>query len=1367
MTLEQRRELERKLLATATRKRSAAAVRPLPEAEGPVPVSLAQRRLYFFYELRPHSPLYHSSACFELVGSCDVEALARAVDGLLARHDILRTRLVKDADGVPLQHVDAPDARSRLSLVPRPAGLTDEAWESEARRQLTAFVNRPFALERDWPIRISWWALDERRSIIAVSLHHIASDGRSIEVLLRDLERMYAHATGATDTPPAPLAVQYADFSRWQQSQLEGESWKNQLDYWENRLSGLPDALDIPMDRPRSASQSFRGNAVEITVPEDVAQRVHRFSAQQKCTAFTTLMAAFHVLLHRYSGEDSLAVGTPVSGRGRPEHQDLIGFFVNTLAIRADFRPEATFVDIVRQIRDEVLEGLDRQDVPFDLVVNRLGLGRRLSHNPVFQHTFQYNAGGAAELTLRGLECRRVWPQPQASDFDLSMYINETAGGLTGWLSYSTDLFTADTAQRVVRHFVTLLDELLTRPELPVAHARFLAADERLELLGELAGGPRTEVPRRSLHDCVAEQARLRPHAPAVMYGDESLSYADLWDRSGRLAAELRGRGVGPGDVVALLLPPSPAVSVAVVGVLRAGAAYLGVDPRFTGAWVDHALADSGARLVVTTRELRSRGGGLPVLLLDARRGESPGEHAGAPVPVDAAQAAPRRHDLAYVVYTGGSTGRPKGVMIEHGCLESFIEHGIAPLAMRAEDRVLQFSSLSFDASVEELVAAFATGAALVVKDERFDLSPARFTEWCRQRRVTVLDLPTAYWHELVDAGASAALAACPDLRLVCIGGEAAAPDRVRRWQAEAGSRVRLLNGYGPSECTITATWTDLTETEIGDTVPVGRPVGNLRAYVLDANGEPVVRGGVGELCLAGPSVARGYLGRGDLTAAAFTPDPYGTVPGERLYRTGDRARFLPDGTIALLGRLDDQMKFRGYRIEPGDIEAALRTHPQVREAVVRLRTDQGGERRLVAYVVPSDPRRPGMLPDDMRRHLAGRLPGYMVPSALVEVADIPRTPSGKLDAARLPQPPRTATEPRRVTPPRDETERTLCRLWQELLGRENAGIEDDFFLLGGHSLLAVQLVHRIEQECGVALSVSALFPSATPERIAELLRGRGHHPASTGTALLRDDPEGRLTVLVHPVGGDITCYLPLSRALPAPASVLGLRSPALDGGDLLRDRRDLPELAVVYADLLEACRAEPSVFAGWSLGGVMALEVAREWRRRHGRALPVVLIDTAPPEPVPSGCWDEDRTFAAFARDIGSVLGVEVPDTSRLGRDERVQALHDCLADSGRISPGSADESVGRRYEVFREHLRLAAAYRPRPYDGPMTLMYAAGRPDAAEVVAAWRAVATSGLRAEPLPGDHYTLMTQELAARVAGCWPLSVNDRERATHG
>ncbi|MFD0392368.1 thioesterase domain-containing protein [Streptomyces nogalater] len=310
-----------------------------------------------------------------------------------------------------------------------------------------------------------------------------------------------------------------------------------------------------------------------------------------------------------------------------------------------------------------------------------------------------------------------------------------------------------------------------------------------------------------------------------------------------------------------------------------------------------------------------------------------------------------------------------------------------------------------------------------------------------------------------------------------------------------------------------------------------------------------------------------------------------------------------------------------------------------------------------------------------------------------------------------------------------------------------------------------MQLVHRIEQECGVALSVSALFPSATPERIAELLRGRGHHPASTGTALLRDDPEGSLCWCIR-----WAVTSPATSPVPGPAraaSVLGLRSPALDGGDLLRDRRDLPELAVVYADLLEACRAEPSVFAGWSLGGVMALEVAREWRRRHGRALPVVLIDTAPPEPVPSGCWDEDRTFAAFARDIGSVLGVEVPDTSRLGRDERVQALHDCLADSGRISPGSADESVGRRYEVFREHLRLAAAYRPRPYDGPMTLMYAAGRPDAAEVVAAWRAVATSGLRAEPLPGDHYTLMTQELAARVAGCWPLSVNDRERATHG
>lgn len=1373
MGLDQRRALEEKLLAAAARKRSAKPADVLPEAHGPVPVSLAQRRLWFFYRIRPHSSLYQSSACFELLGPCDREALAAAVNALLSRHDVLRTRLVEGADGVPLQYVDAPGEAERTTLVPRPEGLSGPAWETEARRQLSEFVTQPFSLDREWPIRVSWWDLGATRSIVAVSLHHIVSDGRSIDVLLRDLQHLYAREVGARDDGPAPLPAQYAQFSRWQHRQAGTKGWKSQIDYWKEQLSGLPGSVWIPLDGSRSAHQSFRGNAVRVDLPEPLAERVRRFSAERSSTVFITLMAAFQVLLHRYSGEESLAVGTPVAGRGRKEFQDLIGFFVNTLAIRADFGPEVSFVELVRQVRGALLDGLEKQDVPFDVIVNELGLERQLSHNPVFQHTFQYNAEGASELDLHGLECRRVWPQPQASDFDLSMYINETPDGMAGWLSYSTDLFSEETARRVARHYVALLEELLRFPQLPVRRAGFLSSDERAELFGDLAGGPRTEVPRRSLHTCVAEQALARPDAVAVVCGDENLTYAELWERAGWLAERLRRRGVGRGDVVALMLPASTAVSVAVVAVLRAGAGYLGVDPRFTGAWVDHALADSGARYVITTEELRPRAKLLPALLVDPHRGiavAEPGEG------TDLAEV--REHelpyapgDMAYVVYTGGSTGRPKGVVIEHGCLESFIEHGIVPMGVTAADRVLQFSSISFDASVEELAAAFATGAALVVKDETFDLSPTRFAAWCRERRVTVLDLPTAYWHELVDAGASAALDACPDLRVLCIGGEGAAPDRVRRWQAEAGPRIRLLNGYGPSECTITATWMDLTEAEIQDAVPIGRPVGNLRAYVLDADGEPVARGSAGELCLSGPSVARGYLGRGDLTAASFAPDPYSEQPGDRLYRTGDRARFLPDGTLALLGRLDQQIKFRGYRIEPGDIEATLRTHPEVHDALVRLRADDGGERRLVAYVVTdgTDTGGPGGLEDELRRHLAARLPGYMVPSAVVALAEIPRTPSGKLAADRLPAPPRASADRARRTPPRDDLERTLCGLWQQLLGLDEVGIEDDFFLLGGHSLLAVQLVHRIEQECAVAMSVSVLFPSATPERVARLVRGRGELTTAGTVALLRDDEPGVLTVLAHPVGGDVTCYLPLARALPTPASVLALRSPGLEG-DLgrLRDLRDLAGLAALYADELEARGAAPHVFAGWSLGGLVALELAREWQRRHGTALPVVAIDSTPRgERPPAGGWDEAQTFAAFARDIGRILGVDVPDTTRLTAPERMRALHDCLADAGHIAPGSIERSVGPRYEVFREHLRLGAAYEPRPYDGPVTLLVAERRPDARQVVEEWRAVAGAGLRTEPLPADHYALMTEAHAHSVAGLWPHPVNEPERNTHG
>lgn len=1346
LTMAQRRSLEEKLLRKAASRRRVADEPTPRSADAVVPLAPIQRRLWFFHELIPDEPLYNSPFCFWFDGPLDVEALVEALATVVDRHEQLRTTIGVGESGAPVQLVH-PDARldvtvADLGQVPpgRRRTVAEERFAEESRRT--------FDLTCETPVRARILRFDERTHALGVFLHHIASDGRSLNILVEELEAGYrAYRAGVKpDLPELPL--QYADFAIWQDRQQATPAWQAEIEYWRERLDGIPPAIGLPFDRPREQKQGVRGDMLEVEIALDLAARVRALAARHNATESMVLLAAYHTLLYRYSGDRSVAVGIPVSGRNHAKLENLIGFFVNSLPIRLDFDQSVGFSALVDRARDAVIGAMDHQTVPFDVVAGAVTHSRDLGHNPIFQTMLQLNPAGLTSLRLDGVSCARIIPAMGTSDFDISVYFTSMPDGrVHGLFEYSTDLFDRATVSRLAHHYVTLLEALVTEPHTPVAAIPLLSSQEHAQAVERWSGPGERPVPRTYYHEYVAAYAATRPDAVAVECGNDRLTYGELDALTSRIARRLRGRGVGPEAVVAIVMDSSIDTVVALLAVLKAGGTFLCVDPRYPDAWREYVLADSGAGLGITSAGLELPMNGVPALVLEDLIGARDDVEPDAVPPGGPMDG----HQAACVIYTGGSTGRPKGVVLEHRNLANYVAHSFTLLGVTEADRCLQFSSPSFDAYIEEVGFALSTGATLVIRDRDFDLSANGFAEWVRDRRISVISLPTSYWHELIDADAGPPLAANDTLRLVAIGGEAASSDRVRRWRREVGDAIRLYNGYAPCECTVTSSWQELTGADDGAEVPIGRPVNNCRMYVLDEFGNPVGVGITGELHIGGAGVTRGYAGRADLTARAFRPDPFAHEPGSRLYRTGDRARCRADGTFVLTGRVDQQIKLRGYRIEPGDVEVTLREHPLVRDALVRAHGD-GAERRLVAYVV-ADRAGPGTPPanvlvEEVRDHVADRLPDYMAPAAFVLLEALPRTPSGKLDAGRLPDPDPVDRAGGR-TQPRDGLELRLLLMWRELLCTE-VGTRDDFFGHGGHSLLAVQLVHRIERELGRSIPVSALFPHATVERIARLVRDGDLAPRS----LVRLSGSGQApsTLFIHSVGGDVVSYLTLARHWPKTMAFDAVRAPALDGGEPLTD---IASAAAAYWALATADAAgPPRTFGGWSMGGVIALEIARLAELGHGVAAPVVAIDSVlrhRDTPETRDRSDEALRWA-FAADLARSLRVAgVPERTASDGEDPLKALVRELISEGLLPATSGFDWVERRREVFAAHLAASVAYRPRPYAGRVLLLLAEGRPDAGQVVRDWEAVAEGGLTVHALPADHYSIVTDPVAAQVA----------------
>jgi amino acid adenylation domain-containing protein/non-ribosomal peptide synthase protein (TIGR01720 family) len=1062
-----------------------------------------QQALWFLHRLAPESAAYHIAVALKLHGACDTAALRRVFQRLTERHAALRTTFPAVA-GQPVQQV--AEQQEVYFLTEDAAHWSDATLAARLRAE----TERPFDLERGPLLRVTLLKRAAHEHVLHLVAHHIIADFWSLAVLMHELGSLYrAETTGASvELPDAstPLTV----FAARQRALLASDAGAQHLAYWQQQLAGDLPVLELPTDRPRPPVQTYAGATLHLRLSPELTDRLKALSRAHGATLYMTLLAAFQTLLYRHTGQDDLLIGTPTSGRNSVETAGGVGYFVNPVVLRAPLSGRLTFAEFLAGVRRTVLAAFAHQDYPFDLLVKHLQPQRDPSRSPLFQAMFTLQRAhlltdeglaafalgtAGARLELGGLKFESMALAQPVAQFDLALTMAEVGGELAAAFEYNTDLFDAATIARLSERFHVLLAALAADPQQRLDHLAILTPHERRQLLDEWSA-PAASVNQPTdaplVHELFAQQAARASQQTAVRVGDAELSYAELDARANQLAHTLRARGVGPDVPVGLCVNRSSEMLVGMLAVLKAGGAYVPLDPAYPAERLAYMLADSGARVLLTEAALAaaSPAHDAEVIRLDA---DWP---AIAQARTDAPQVRVAPANLAYVIYTSGSTGRPKGVMVSHGSLASYTQIAARQYETGAHDRVLQFASYSFDASAEEIYPALITGATLVHCPPAAQSAHAAFIAFCRAEAITVLDLPTAFWHELAAALTPDDWAQLPHLRLVIIGGEQAQREPLRAWHERTGGRIRLVNTYGPTETTIVATSCDLSRPPAAndDNVPIGRPIPHARAYVLSAAREPVPAGVRGELYIGGAGLARGYLNGPDLTAERFSPDPFATVPGARLYQTGDLARFRADGQIEFLGRADDQVKVRGYRIELGEIEAALRQHARVAAAVVGAHTE-GRQTRLIAYVVPRGDAQPTTR--ELREFLAARLPAHMLPAAFVTLAELPLTPSGKLDRRALPAPEMMRAAPAEsFVAPHSAAERQLCAIWADILKVERVGLNDNFFELGGDSILSILMIARAQQ-AGIHIAPRQVFEHPT---VAGLLRvaGQTAHPVAT-----------------------------------------------------------------------------------------------------------------------------------------------------------------------------------------------------------------------------------------------------------------------------
>ena len=1024
-----------------------------------IPLSFAQERLWFIDKLEG-SVQYHIPAVLQLRGQLNIEALSYAIQQIINRHEVLRT-VIQEKDGKASQYINAEDGW-QLNTEDGTAYLNDDAG---LQRYIQQLIEQPFDLSKDYMIRANLLTLSGQVHVLVVTLHHIASDGWSTAIMVRELVELYNSFEKGRKNILPPLDIQYADFAAWQRKYLQGELLDQKLAYWKNKLQGV-ETLQLPIDYDRPLIQSTKGDAINFDIDKGLAEQLLQLCQQQGTTLFMTLLAAFNVLLNRYSGQDDICVGTPIAGRDQQEAEALIGFFINSLALRNDLGKDMSFADFLKEVKTTTLEAYDHKELPFEKVVEAVVAERNLSRSPIFQVMFiLQNLPPVPQLKLGEVELAQLNFDNFTSKYDLAFVIVETGNGLQGTIRYCTDLFKEATIVRLSNHFKNLLAGIVKDPQQRIRLLPMISPEEQYQLLGAFNDTSADYPKNKTILDLFTAQVLAASSAPAVVFGNENLSYSQLDERSNQLAHFLQAKGVTEGALVALGIDRSIEMIVGIIGILKAGAAYVPIDISYPPERIQFMLEDTAVEIMLTADAVQERisaSGQLQKICLDTQWDEI-NSYSGTDV-----QTSIDTNSKAYIIYTSGSTGKPKGVIVGHGGVVNLAFNQAAALRLTPKTTTLQFASIGFDASCYEIFNTLLSGGRLVISKKEDLLTAESFETCINNNQVDLAVLPPSFLHVVKDS------LGC--LKTIVSAGEALKAGIARDIQSKG---IRLINAYGPTENTVCTSLTDEPVLK-NDLVVIGKPIANVQVCIMNQFNQLSPVGVPGELCIGGSQLAQGYLNRPDLTAEKFIINPFDTSGHSKLYRSGDLTRWLPDGNIEYLGRIDDQVKLRGYRIELGEIENSVLQSGLASEAVVLLREDTPGNRRLVSYVVPAA----AYDREVLTAYLEARLPDYMIPSVWVKIERLPITPNGKVDRKALPVPEVDIALQKSYVAPRNEIETQLATVWKELLHVQQVGIHDNFFELGGDSILIIQVVSRCRR-LGLELQPKDLFMHQTIGRLA------------------------------------------------------------------------------------------------------------------------------------------------------------------------------------------------------------------------------------------------------------------------------------------
>ena len=1159
------------------------AIPPRPQTKNPLPLSFAQQRLWFLETLTPGSSLFNTPLALRLTGQVDEPTLTQACQALVQRHESLRTTFTA-VSGTPQQiiHEKWPVVLQKMDVV-----------ADDAEMVLQTAVQQPLDLEKGPLLRFHLLRLNKTEHVLLLVFHHIIFDGWSAGIILDELATFY-DAFCRNEQPNLPaLSIQYADYALWQREWLAGDTLQCQLDYWQNQLAGELSPLQLPTDRPRPAVKTHRGAVVSEVLSAQLTAQLSTLGQQTGTTPFMLLLAAFQVLLHRYTAQEDILVGTPIANRQQPELEGLVGFFVNTLVLRSEIDGWQSFRHLLAQVRQMATSAYDHQDVPFEKLVELLQPARNLSYDPLFQVMFTYQEEGVGKRPLSNLTIAPLNLDNGMAQFDLTLSVSRERDQFHCTLNYNSDLFMPETMQRMLGHWQTLLAGIAANPDCPIGQLPLLTPSEQQQILVTWNG---TAVPlpeAQFSHELIAQWASKTPDAPALIMGQQQMSYEELNGRANQLAHALQAQGIGPEKKVGIFINRSFEMVIALLAVFKAGGAYVPLDPAYPADRLGYMVADANLAIILTSERLLPNLplGRLPTLCLDrdweGQIAHQPNHNPASSVALD---------NLAYVIYTSGSTGRPKGVGVTHRGLVNLGQALGQQFDISPQSRVLQFASFSFDASVAEIIEALQNGAALVLADKDDLLMGSSFVQLMQKQEVSIATLPPS-------ALALLSPDEFPALRTIISAGEACSAEIVAKWAVGR----QFVNGYGPTEGTVGATTAVLTA---DNTTPViGHPLPNYQIYLLSLQLQPVPQGVAGEIHIAGRGLARGYLNRPDLTAEKFIPNPFSPNMGERLYKTGDLARYLPDGRIEYLGRIDHQVKIRGFRIELGEVEAALRQHTAVQDALVLARENGTGP-QLVAYVVGDEEAM-----RDLRPFLRQSLPAYMVPAAFVPLERFPQTPNGKIDRKALPTPEGSSLTSEEVfAASQDALEAQLTQIWQDVLQLPAISTVANYFEIGGHSLQAVTLFAAIEKRLKVRLPVSLLFEAPTIGQLAAVMRQRGAVPRRP--SLVPIQPLGQKTPFfcVHGGAGHVFHYHDFAQLLGVERPFYGLQ-PQLDEATHQSRFTSVEQMAAHYIQEMKTVQPTgPYLLSGFCFGGIVAYEMAQQLIQEGDEVGLLIFIDPSTP---------------------------------------------------------------------------------------------------------------------------------------------------------